>query len=145
MLPLFEKSKGAKMFGDLMGNYDQAVKSGKLGADFLNADGTPLTPQQALAKLGGLGPDIANLKPYEFQDYISKMPLSQIESLFGGKGFDTSNMGGVNPVIPMTPAEIQAAMFQNSNRPEYAPQTNYNAVLGEQAPLVNVTGNNYFQ
>jgi hypothetical protein len=85
--PLYEKSKGAKMFSGLMGDYEQAVKSGKLGADYLNADGTPMTQQQAIAKMGGLGPEVANLKPLEFQDYISKMPLSQIESTFSDKSF----------------------------------------------------------
>jgi hypothetical protein len=94
MLPLFEKSKGAKMFGDLMGSYDQAVKSGKIGADFLNADGTPMSQQQAIAKLGNLGADVANMPPLKFQDYISKMPLSEIEALYSDKSFmpsDASN------------------------------------------------------
>jgi len=137
--PLYEKSKGAKMFGGLMGDYEKAVKSGKLGADYLNADGTPMTQQQAIAKMGGLGPDVANLKPLEFQDYISKMPLSQIEELFGGKGFDTSNMGGVSDINSMTGADIQAAMFQNTNRPDVRPQTNYNDVFGNQSPLVSAS------
>jgi hypothetical protein len=140
--PLYEKSKGAKMFGGLMGDYEKAVKSGKLGADYLNADGTPMTQQQAIAKMGGLGPDVANLKPLEFQDYISKMPLSQIEQLFGGKGFDTSNMGGVSDINSMTGADIQAAMFQNTNRPDVRPQTNYNDVFGIQNPLVSASSFN---
>lgn len=142
MLPLYEKSKGAKMLGDLMGNYDQAVKSGKVGADFLNADGTPMSQQQAIAKIGGLGPEVANMPPLKFQDYISKMPLSQIESLFGGKGFDTSNMGGVGDTRAMTAADIQSAMFQNSNRPDVTPQVNYDTVFGNQGPIVSASSLN---
>jgi hypothetical protein len=94
MLPLFEKSKGAKVLSGVMGDYDQAVKSGKLSADYLNADGTPMSQQQALAKMAGLGSDVANLKPLEFQDYLTKMPLSQIQALYSDKSFmpsDASN------------------------------------------------------
>jgi hypothetical protein len=91
MLPLFEKSKGAKILGGVMGDYDQAAKSGKLSADYLNADGTPMSQQKALAKMAGLGDDVANMDPFKFKDYISKMPLSEIEALYSGKSFMPSN------------------------------------------------------
>jgi hypothetical protein len=93
MLPLFEKSKGAKMLSNVMGDYDQAAKSGKLSADYLNADGTPMSQQKALAKMAGLGDDVANMDPFKFKDYISKMPLSEIEALYSGKSFMPSDAG----------------------------------------------------
>jgi len=55
------------------------------------------------------------------------------------EGFDTSNMGGVSDINSMTGADIQAAMFQNTNRPDVRPQTNYNDVFGNQSPLVSAS------
>jgi hypothetical protein len=135
--PLYEKSQQAKALSGITTNYEKAVQSGKVGADFLNADGTPMTTQQALVKAGGLGADVAKLTPVEFQDYLTKMPLSQLEALYQDVSFGTSNMGGVNAVNPMTSAEVQAAMFQNTNRPDVRSKTNYDIVSGNQGASVN--------
>jgi hypothetical protein len=51
-------------------------------------------------------------------------------------------MGGVSDINSMTGADIQAAMFQNTNRPDVRPQTNYNDVFGIQSPLVSASSFN---
>lgn len=93
MLPLYEKSKGAKMFGDLQKSYTDAAQSGKLSSDYLNADGTPLDFQKAIVKMGGFGANVGELKPQAFQSYISGLPLSQMESAFQDKSFTPFEAG----------------------------------------------------
>lgn len=88
---LYGKSDQAKLVGDITKDYEQAVKSGQLGADYLNPDSTMMTAQQAIAKAGGFGDEIANLSEAEFQDYISKLPMDKLQALYRNKSF-TDNL-----------------------------------------------------
>jgi len=87
MLPLYEKTKGAKMFGDLQKSYSNAVQSGKLSSEYLDAEGNPLDFQQALVKMGGFGANVGGLKANQFQDYITNLPYEQMQSVFQDKSF----------------------------------------------------------
>lgn len=91
MAPLFEKSKQAKFLGNVTKDYESALKSGQLGADYLNPDGTTMTTQQSIAKALGFGPEIGNLSEIEFKDYITKLPMDKLQSLYINKSF-TDNL-----------------------------------------------------
>lgn len=89
--PLYGKSDQAKFIGGVTKDYEQALKSGQLGADYLNPDSTMMTAQQAIAKAGGFGPEVANLSEAQFQDYITKLPMDKLQSLYYNKSF-TDNL-----------------------------------------------------
>lgn len=91
MAPLFEKTPQARLLAGITKDYEKTVQSGALGADYLNPDSTMMSPQQAIAKAGGFGPDVANLSEAEFQDYITKLPMSKLQSLYYNKSF-TDNL-----------------------------------------------------
>ena len=88
---LYGKSDQAKLLGGITKDYEQALKSGGLGADYLNPDSTMMTAQQAIAKAGGFGPEVANLSEAEFQDYITKIPMDKLQALYYNKSF-TDNL-----------------------------------------------------
>jgi hypothetical protein len=88
---LYGKSDQAKFLGDITKDYEQALKSGNLGADYLNPDSTMMTAQQAIAKAGGFAPEVANLSELEFKDYISKLPMDKLQALYNNKSF-TDNL-----------------------------------------------------
>lgn len=109
MLPLFEKTKGAKMFGDLQKSYSDAAQSGKLSSDYLDAEGNPLDFQQAIVKMGGFGANVGTLKANQFQDYITSLPYEQMQSAFQDKSFMPEETGqyylkgmSVSPVNSVT-------------------------------------------
>jgi hypothetical protein len=88
---LYGKSDQAKLLGGITKDYEQALKSGQLGADYLNPDSTTMTAQQAIAKAGGFGPEVAGLSEDQFQDYITKLPMDKLQALFYNKSF-TDNL-----------------------------------------------------
>lgn len=91
MAPLFEKTPQARLLAGITKDYEKTVQSGGLGADYLNPDSTMMTAQQAIAKAGGFGDDVANLSEAEFQDYITKLPMDKLQALYYNKSF-TDNL-----------------------------------------------------
>lgn len=89
--PLYEKTDQAKFLKGMTKDYDKALQSGQLGADYLNPDSTMMNAQQAIAKAGGFGPEVANLSEAEFQDYITKLPMDKLQALYNNKSF-TDNL-----------------------------------------------------
>jgi hypothetical protein len=51
--PLFGKTQSAKEFAKLQSDYATAAKSKKLGSQYLDANGNPLSFQSAIQKMGG--------------------------------------------------------------------------------------------
>lgn len=89
--PLYEKSQQSKFLGNVTKDYESALKSGQLGADYLNPDSTTMTSQQAIAKALGFGPEVGNLSETEFKDYITKLPMDKLQLLYSNKSF-TDNL-----------------------------------------------------
>jgi len=87
MLPLYEKTKGAKMFANLQKDYLQAGQSGKLSSDYLDESGNPIDFQQAIVKMGGFGANVGSLDANKFQNYITSLPYEQMQSAFQDKSF----------------------------------------------------------
>jgi hypothetical protein len=95
---LYGKSDQAKLLGGITNDYEKALKSGQLGADYLNPDSTTMTAQQAIAKAGGFGPEVANLSEAEFQDYITKLPMDKLQALYNNKSF-TDNLSSYDKTL----------------------------------------------
>ena len=96
LAPLFEKSASAKQFGKIQSDYASAAKSGKLGAQFKDANGNPLPFQQAVKIMGGptggagYGFDVSALggmQSNSFQDYMLGQSAQNLKKM---RGFDFS-------------------------------------------------------
>ena len=93
-VPLFQATKGVRTVDDLKTVYGKAVESGTLSPDLYDANGTPLSPAQAILKRTSLTPeDIKKLGFVDdkgaFQDdkifdYLSKQPIEDIQSIMIG-------------------------------------------------------------
>jgi hypothetical protein len=89
-LPLFEKTASTKQFEGLQKDYGQAASAGKLGAAYLDANGKPVSFQNALQIMGkgnagvGYGFDTSGLgamKQDAFNAYMSQQGAKNLKSM----------------------------------------------------------------
>ena len=108
-LPLYSKSASARQFGKLEQDYSKAVNEGTLGYQFRDANGNPLTFQQAMNKMNGFGIDmsgVTGMKPFEFQDYMIKQTAGNLKDL-RASGFGGDIIRNTYNPLNVTPFEQQ--------------------------------------
>jgi len=89
-IPLFEKTASTKQFQGLQKDYGSAASAGKLGAQYMGADGKPVSFQNALqlmcANTGGVGYgfDVSGLgamKPDAFNAFMSQQNAKNLKAM----------------------------------------------------------------
>ena len=139
-IPLFKATQGVKAASDVADLYANAVKSGKISQDLLDASGNPLSYEQSVLKRTGMAEaDIKNLPIYDkngvidskmFQTWLSSLPKSDINAILKS-GFSPSQLNSGITSMP-TGATATENPFETSKI--QALQAIYNQYGGVTSP-----------